>query len=81
MNKGDRTRWRVYFRRSVICEDPEENVEWPWAIAGETIAVSEAKAINNVRFRVAGKTSQYKPLETSGHYDVFIEWKAEEMRR
>ena len=44
---------------------------------GETWAVSEAQAINNVRYRTAGNTSQYLPYITSGHWEKGIEWEAE----
>lgn len=77
MAKQIKVPWNVYIQRQVICEDPEDNVIHPWVFAGRTFAVSETKAINNVRYRVAGNISQYKPVETSGHYDVYVEWKAE----
>ena len=46
-------------------------------IMGETWAVSEAQAINNVRYRTVGSTSQYLPYITSGHWEKRIEWEAE----
>lgn len=68
-------KYKVFARRIVEIEG-EDPVTWPWEFVGNTYAVSEAKAINNVRFRNE-MPSQYKPIETSGHYDVFVEWKAE----
>ena len=48
-----------------------------WKEAGETWAVSEAQAINNVRCRLFGfKSSQYKPFAYSGSYEEGYDWKA-----
>lgn len=72
----EKKKYDVYVKRIVEIEDPyEHSVEYDWEFVGTTYAVSEAKAINNVRFRNE-MPSQYKPIETSGHYDVFVEWKA-----
>ena len=68
-------KYKVYARRIVEIEG-EDPVTHPWVFAGNTYAVSEAKAINNVRFRNE-MPSQHMPIETSGHYDVWVEWKAE----
>lgn len=73
------SKYVVKYRRAVIAEDPDDTVRHDWEVAGETIAPSEKKAINNVRYRLLGKTSQYKPVETSGHWARYIEWKAEVM--
>ena len=71
----EKKKYKVYARRVVEIEG-EEPVEYEWLFVGDTFAVSEAKAINNVRFRCS-MPSQYKPIQTSCHYDVWVEWKAE----
>ena len=48
-----------------------------WKLEGETWAVSESKAINNVRFRTRGeKSSQYYPDYDSGRTMEGYYWKA-----
>lgn len=73
-------KWIVKYRRAVIAADPEDSVRWGWEIAGETVAPSEKKAINNVRYRVFGKQSQYRPVEADEHdrWARYVEWKAEQ---
>ena len=73
-------KYSVYYRLCVYAEDPENTIVHPWTFGGDTYAVSEAKAINNVRFRIIGEASQYLPIATSGHFDTFMEWKAELFR-
>jgi hypothetical protein len=43
----------------------------------DTYAKSEQQAINNVKFRLAGKTSQYKPMAVSGHWANGLRYKIE----
>lgn len=65
----------VFCRRHIVADEDENDVKWPWEGAGETVAVSRAQAINNVRYR-NDLPSQHLPIETSGHYDVWIDWQA-----
>jgi hypothetical protein len=67
----------VYSRYFFVSED--DHFERDWSPEGQTFAVSEAQAINNVRHRNYGDygTSQYKPIATSGHWENGLEWKAE----
>ena len=64
----------VFCRRHIVADEGED-VKWSWEGAGETVAVSRAQAINNVRYR-NDLPSQHLPIETSGHYDVWIDWQA-----
>ena len=64
----------VYFRYYFETEESIRYDEWQYA--GETFAVSEDKAINNVRYRRIGKHSQYMPANISGHWENGFEWKA-----
>lgn len=49
-------RFDVYIK-IIRCFDGESTTQYQFA--GTTIAVSEKKAINNVRFRIDGKTGNY----------------------
>lgn len=35
----------------------------------DTYAVSERQAINNIKFRITGKTSQYRPMAVGGSWE------------
>ena len=76
--KKQKIPYEVYIRRRIEAEDQENNVLHAWEYAGSTAAVSEKQAINNVRHNRFGDygTSQYLPVSTSGHYEVWIDWKA-----
>ena len=50
--------------------------ESDYRFAGETWAVSEKQAINNVRHRLYGDISQYLPHYDNGYYVEQLEWKA-----
>lgn len=76
MSRKNKEKYKVMARRIVDIEGGE-SVIWPYEVIGETKAVSEKQAINNCRYKTFGNLSQYKPIETSGHYDVWIEFKAE----
>ena len=78
--KKQKTRYFVFAQRKVISEFPEENVIYPKEFIGETFAVSEKQAVNNVRHRTMGDymSSQYLPIEESCHYSVWLKWSAEE---
>lgn len=69
-------KWAVYSRGYLLTEDAEDNVEHDWTLQGETWAVSEEKAINNVRYR-KGYSSQYMPVAVGGHWSRFVQWRAE----
>lgn len=71
-------RYKVYTQYYMDAEDPSDSIEGEWKFAGETYAASEAQAVNNVKFRLMGPKSQYKPLATSGHWENGINWKAVE---
>lgn len=72
--------WRVYSQYYLLADEPEDSFEDDWVFEGETFAVSEAQAINNVRHRNYGDygASQYKPVCRSGHWENGLRWKAEE---
>lgn len=64
--------------KRVDCETPENDCKY-FMQSEETYAVSDKQAINNVRCRTQGKlSSQYKPVDISGHYDVWYEYKVRE---
>ena len=75
-------KYYVYFK---VCETHEswlelndEQLESDWHFAGETWAVSEKQAINNIRHRVFGdyNSSQYKYDYVCGDGAMWKEWKA-----
>lgn len=70
-------KYSVYATPYLEAEELENCVQYPREFMGETWAVSEAQAINNVRYRTVGNTSQYLPYITSGHWEKGIEWEAE----
>lgn len=76
---SDKKRWSVLARRVVDIEDAP-SVVYEWVPIGETVAVSESKAINNVRYRT-GQPSQHLPIQTSGHHETWIEWVAVEVEQ
>lgn len=77
MEKKGYKHWRVYSQYFFDTEEPEDCFTEDWKFRGETWATSADKAINNVRYRVTGKTSQYKPIAVSGHWENGLNWKAE----
>jgi hypothetical protein len=78
MEINNKYNYEVYSRYYLNTSDINNNLLSGWRYEGSTRAVSEKKAINNVRCRNYGKTSsQYKPFEIGGHYEKGLEWKAE----
>lgn len=73
----NKSKYSVYSRYVMTADEIENCTAHPWEYVGDTYAVSEKQAINNVRHRTIGDLSQYKPIATSGHWDSFLEWKAE----
>lgn len=73
--KREKRRFAVYYRYFEVWDNGTDTGEWRFA--GETSAVSEDKAINNVRFRM-GVNSQYDPIEIGRDSLKFFDWKAEE---
>ncbi|MBR3367591.1 MAG: hypothetical protein IKG66_07385, partial [Lachnospiraceae bacterium] len=73
---GGRSKYLVYARPRLDAEEQERGFTGAWELVGETTATSEAHAVNNVRYNTIGCTSQYLPIETSGHWEKFIDWKA-----
>lgn len=71
-----KSKYKVFAQYYFDTEDPEDCRKGGWKFMGETFAASEAGAINNVRFRVMGKKSQYKPLAVSGHWENGLKWSA-----
>ena len=70
--------YRVYTRTYMDEEYPADaRYEEEWRFAGETWAISEAKAISNVRYRTRGKESMMMPLSVSNSGAVFRDWMAE----
>lgn len=80
MAEVKKRRFRVFARQWMEAEEPEDCYEGKWELVGETWAVSEDKAVNNVRFRTLGKVSQYLPIATGGHWEKGLDWKAEEAK-
>ena len=74
----ERKRYAVYLRYFMEAEDPENCITGDWEFKGRTMATSEAQAVNNVRFKLMGNLSQYKPVAVSGHWANGFEWKAVE---
>lgn len=71
---GIKSKWKVYVRHVHIDDDPDFNDTSEWELMGETWAVSEDKAVNNVRYRY-GYSSQY--YSTSGSsWMEYLEWEA-----
>ena len=60
--------------KKLDCEDIENEMEY-FVSTEETYAISEKQAINNIRFRLIGNNSQYKPLEISGHWETKMIYK------
>jgi len=73
--------YRVYARTRLDAEEPERGFKSDWVFVGETTAVSEAKAINNVRYNALGCVSQYLPIEASAHWEKWIDWKTEKVTK
>ena len=69
-------KYKVYAQYYFETEDGEDDFTEFWNYMGETFAVSEKQAINNVRFRNYGNISQYKPITESGHWCNGFNWKA-----
>lgn len=63
-------KYAVFYRFRIESEFVEDDVIHNWMYIGETIA-------NNVRYNYFGKVSQYKPVDVSGHYESYFDWKAE----
>lgn len=64
--------------RGQICDEEENNFR-TYCCSLETYAISEAKAINNVRYRFAGLYSQYLPYEVGCHWSAWFWYKAKEV--
>lgn len=71
-------KYLVYAKYYLESEFPEDSFEEDWKLVGETFAVSEKQAINNVRFKLFGNycASQYKPTYSGGHYSYGLHYKA-----
>ena len=72
-------KYEVLVKKEVVCENPEDNFSYDIG-SYSTYASSKQQAINNIRFRVAGLNSQYKPVCTSGHHDDFITYQVKEVK-
>lgn len=73
----EKRHYAVYFRELFYDEITNQETKLQWRLAGNTYAVSEAQAINNVRHRCFGNISQYKPVSEYGSSMIELEWKAE----
>jgi len=71
----NKSKWAVYKRYVFIDDSPYYSHEGVWEYMGETWAVSEQKAINNVRFR-NGYSSQHRPLASGSSWMEHLEWEA-----
>lgn len=71
----------VYSRYYFKTEFPEDSFNLRWEKEGDTWAVSEKQAINNVRHRNYGDygSSQYKSIGYSSSWENGLEWKAEQI--
>lgn len=74
--KKKRMLYQVYRKYYLDAEDIENSFEEDWKFAGSTYAVSEKQAINNVRNRIMGNISQYKPVAFGGKWENGYYWKA-----
>ena len=75
---AEKTRFDV-FCREVIAEPGEEMQIGPWEFIGSTWAVSEKRAVNNVKFRIRGSgKSQFFALPCDSA--VYEQWKAEKSK-
>ena len=70
-------KYAVYRQFILEAEEPENGVEHDKEFMGYTYAVSEKQAINNIKHRMMGNVSQYKPLAVSGHWAYWCKWTAE----
>lgn len=68
--------YKVYARYWFSSEDVEDSYCDEYQHMGDTFAESEAKAINNVRYRL-GYSSQNKPCAVGGKWANGLDWKAE----
>lgn len=75
MKTSSRRRYKVYSKEYFLSEDHKRSDEWKYI--GETTAVSEKQAINNIRYRIYGNISQYKPIAVSSNWQNGLIWKAE----
>lgn len=71
----------VYMKWGVEADELENCTSHDPEFVGETWAVSEAQAINNVRHRAYGDVSQYLPIDVRGHYAVVWDWFAVEAEK
>lgn len=67
--------FNVYSSYEYRSESWNDNYRDKWVFEGQTRAVSEAQAINNVRKR-NGYKSQYYPLHDNGYSVGELHWKA-----
>ena len=75
----ERKRWKVWRRTVIEIEDqPGGESTTAWQCMGLTMAVSEAQAVNNIRFRENGKRMYETEMFTNGRMLAYIEWKAVE---
>lgn len=77
--KKPKKKYRVFMQVCIEAEEKENEVTGDWQMAGETWAVSEAKAIGNVCYRINGTRSPYLPVATSAHWEKVVNWRAEEV--
>lgn len=77
--KKQKRHYAVYTQYSMDADEPEDEFEDEWRFAGDTYAVSEAQAINNVRHRTFGDHSFSLPLAVGGKWATWLDWKAEEI--
>ena len=75
---GIKKKYIIDIYKRIDCETPENDCRY-FMQSEQTYAVSDKQAINNVRHRFLGDMySQYKPVDISGHYDVWYEYKVRE---
>ncbi len=75
--KQPKQKYAIYRQFFLEAEEPENCVDHEKEFMGYTWAASEKQAINNIKHRMMGNVSQYKPLAVSGHWAYYCKWTAE----
>ena len=72
-----KVKYQVYSSYEFLSDDYEDCHRDKWTYEGETWAVSEKQAINNIRHRNYGNDfSQYGPMDTGNRYCNRLYFKA-----
>ena len=76
-----KVKYKVYRRTCYMDDNAEDTVTFDdWVLAGETYAVSEAKAISNIKYRYRQTGADaFLEMGSGGSWGVTTFWKAEEV--